>query len=189
MGDSCSHVSDTIRVTGTNHRDRHRRDAEPKGIAMQTILDLQRPPAPGAPAIGAGRWPTTAMTPDSALLVFRTHGGAMLADEVVERLRPHRNQALSSLARWITGREVLSVDVHHELWLPLFQFDLGDGSIRPEASQVFTTLTPAFDAWELASWFVEPNAWLNGDTPLRKLPLDARSVLQAARTDRFVALG
>ena len=69
------------------------------------------------------------------------------------------------------------------------QFDFGVGSIRPQAHQVFTTLTPAFDAGEMVSWFVEPNVWLNGAAPVSKWWLDAVSVLQAARTDRYVALG
>lgn len=156
---------------------------------MQTRLDMRRPPAYIALGIGARYWRTAATTPDWSVAMYRDHGGVARADEVVERIRPHYNQPMSRLARWIAGREVLSIDVDGQLWLPLFQFDLGVGSIRPDALQVFATLKPAFDAWELASWFVEPNAWLDDDTPVCRFSQDARSVLQAARTDRFAALG
>ena len=156
---------------------------------MQTRLDLKRPPANPAPVVAAGRWRTAALTLNATLAVFREHGGVAHADEVVECLHPHCKQAMPMLARWIAGRDVMSIDMHGEHWLPLFQFDFGVGSIRPQAHQVFTTLAPAFDAGEMVSWFVEPNVWLNGAAPVSKWWLDAVSVLQAARTDRYVALG
>ena len=96
---------------------------------------------------------------------------------------------MSKLARWIACREVVTVKSNGEVWLPLFQFDLDIGSLRTEASQALGTLTPAFDAWEIATWFVEPNSWLGGDAPICVLFHDATSVLQAARADRFVAVG
>jgi hypothetical protein len=156
---------------------------------MQTTLDFYRPPTSPLPGIGFKSPRAVASTTESALAIFRIHGGVAHAEEVVERLRKQCSQPMSKLARWVAGREVLSINVHGELWLPLFQFDLGVGAIRPDALQVFATLTPAFEAVELVSWFVEPNVWLADDMPVRKMPLDARSVLQAARTDRFVALG
>ena len=156
---------------------------------MQARVDMKRPPANNAPVVGAGRWRTAELTLNPTLAMFSEHGGVAHADEVLQYLRPHCNQPMSMLARWIASRDVLSIDVHGEHWLPLFQFDLGVGSIRPEAVQLFTTLTPVFDACELASWFVEPNVWLGGVAPARKWSLDFQSVLQAARTDRYVALG
>ena len=106
---------------------------------MQTRLDMKRPPAYLALGMSARHWHTPAITPDSVLAMYRGHGGLARADEVVERLLPHHNQPMSRLARWIAGREVLSIDVRGELWLPLFQIDLGVGFIRPEALQVFAT--------------------------------------------------
>lgn len=156
---------------------------------MQTALDFSRPPTSPLPGIGFGSPRAVASTPESALAVFRIHGGVAHAEEVVERLRKHCSQPMSKLARWIAGREVLIVESHGEVWLPLFQFDLNIGAIRTEAFQTITTLTPAFDAWELVSWFVEPNSWLGGDVPIRMFLHDACGVLQAARADRFVALG
>jgi hypothetical protein len=156
---------------------------------MQSTLDFNRPPTTPLPGIGFEGPRTLASTPDSALAVFRVHGGVAHAEEVVERLRKHCSQPMSRLARWIAGREVLIVESHGEAWLPLFQFDLDVGAIRPEAFQTITTLTPAFDDWELVSWFVEPNSWLDGDAPICVFFHDAPSVLQAARADRFAVAG
>ena len=156
---------------------------------MQTTLAFTRPPPSPLPGIGIGSPRAVASTPELALAVFRIHGGVAHAEEVVERLRKRCSQPMSKLARWIAGREVLIIESRGELWLPLFQFDLDIGAIRPEAFQTLTTLTPAFDAWELVSWFLEPNFWLGGDAPIRVFFHDAPSVLQAARADRFVAVG
>ncbi len=156
---------------------------------MQTRLDPKRPSANPAPAVAAGRWRTAPLKLDTTLAMFREHGGVARADEVVDCLRPHCRRPISMLARWIASRDVMSIDAHGEHWLPLFQFDLGVGTLRPQAHQVFTTLTPAFDAGEIVSWFVEPNVWLHGAAPVSMWWLDAGSVLQAARTDPYVALG
>ena len=156
---------------------------------MQTTLDFTRPPTSPPTGIELGSPRAVASTPESALAVFRVHDGVAHADEVVERLRKRCSQPMSRLARWIAGREVLIVKSRGEVWLPLFQLDLDIGTIRTEATQALATLTPAFDAWEIATWFVEPNSWLGGDAPICVFFHDARSVLQAARADRFVAVG
>ena len=156
---------------------------------MQNTLDFTRPPTSPLPGIGFGSPRTLASTPESALAVFRVHGGVAHAEEVVERLRKHCSQPMSRLARWIASREVLVVESHGEVWLPLFQFDLDIGTIRTEASQTLATLNPAFEGWEIVTWFVEPNSWLGGDAPICVFFHDIPSVLQAARTDRFVAAG
>jgi hypothetical protein len=62
-------------------------------------------------------------------------------------------------------------------------------SIRPEAAAVLAELAGTFDDWELASWLAEPNAWLQGRTPVDALRAEPRAVLDAARADRFVARG
>jgi hypothetical protein len=54
---------------------------------------------------------------------------------------------------------------------------------------VTAELTPAFTGWELADWFVEPNNWLDGVSPINELKADPDAVRQAARADRFIAAG
>jgi hypothetical protein len=43
--------------------------------------------------------------------------------------------------------------------------------------------------WRLASWFTEPNAWMEGRVPVEALEHDLASVCAAARADRYVATG
>lgn len=156
---------------------------------MQTTLDFYRRPTSSVPGVGIESPRAVVSTPDSVLDAFRIHGGVAHVDEVLEYLRKQCSQPVPRLARWIAGGAVLIVKSRGEVWLPLFQFDLDIGTIRTGAAQVLATLNPAFDTWETATWFVEPNSWLDGDAPLCVFFHDAPSVLQAARADRFVATG
>ena len=50
-------------------------------------------------------------------------------------------------------------------------------------------LTPVFDDWELALWFGRGNSSLSGAVPAEKLATSLYDVWQAARIDRFIAVG
>ena len=50
-------------------------------------------------------------------------------------------------------------------------------------------LEGAFDSWEMAVWFIQPNSSLNELRPLELLGKQDADVLEAARVDRFVAMG
>ena len=52
-------------------------------------------------------------------------------------------------------REVVSFGWNSQTLLPLFQFDLFDMSLRPDAVAVISELADVFDDWELASWFAQ----------------------------------
>ena len=121
--------------------------------------------------------------------VYERTGGLMRSEDVLFLLRRRSSQALSLLARWIVDRRVVAFEWQADRLVPMFQFDLADMSIRPEAAAVLAELAGVFDDWELASWFAEPNAWLQGRTPVDALQADAQAVLDAARADRFVARG
>jgi hypothetical protein len=54
---------------------------------------------------------------------------------------------------------------------------------------VLSELRSSDDAWEMANWFAQPNAWLADDTPAAKLLSDLPAVLQAARGEQFIAVG
>lgn len=120
---------------------------------------------------------------------FRGCGGLARADEALAWLDGEVEQGLSMLARWIALRQVVSFEWRAQTWLPLFQFDRRDMSIRPELAPIVAELGGVFDAWELAHWFARPNSTLDGLTPAEAFRDDAASVLQAARTDRFAIEG
>ena len=74
-------------------------------------------------------------------------------------------------------------------WLPLFQFEPGTLALREAPRRVIAELSPAFDGWSMATWFAEPNSWLDGARPVKRLDADLTAVLEAARVDRFIAAG
>jgi hypothetical protein len=71
----------------------------------------------------------------------------------------------------------------------MFQFDLVTMEILAGARAAVAELTPAFDDWDLATWFATPNDWLHGAAPACVMASDPASVQSAARADRFVAKG
>lgn len=120
---------------------------------------------------------------------FRLTGGFLSTDEVAQRLRRVVDQPISRLARWIVSRSVISISWRAQTLMPAFQFQLAEMSIRPCFASVLLELRDVFDNWELALWFAAPNAWLDYAAPVTIMPDDALAVMQAARTDRFIALG
>jgi hypothetical protein len=121
--------------------------------------------------------------------VYERTGGLMRSEEVLFLLRRRSSQALSLLARWIVDQRVVTFEWQGDRLVPMFQFELADMSIRPEAAAVLAELAGVFDDWELASWFAVPNAWLQRRNPVDTLQADTQAVLDAARADRFVARG
>ena len=120
---------------------------------------------------------------------FRGHGGFLSSDDVAQGLRGVCDQPVSKLARWIVSRSIISISWRAQTLIPAFQFDRADMSIVPGVADVLQELRTVFDNWELALWFAAPNAWLDYAAPVTLVTEDALSVLQAARTDRFIALG
>ena len=120
---------------------------------------------------------------------FSDIGGVVNGDALASLLRGGTEQPISLLARWIVQREVISFSWHSQTLLPLFQFDLETLQVRPGVPEVIAELREAFDDVELADWFARPNSWLQGSTPANRFGSDLPAVLQAARADRYVALG
>jgi hypothetical protein len=73
-------------------------------------------------------------------------------------------------------------------WWPLFQFD-GNMKVRLEIACVVREFKDIVSDWEIALWFVTPNTWLDGRLPISRVLKDNKAVLQAARADRFIAVG
>lgn len=74
-------------------------------------------------------------------------------------------------------------------WLPLFQLRVEDLSLCEASARVVVALGPEFDGWDVAQWFVARNNWLHDRRPLDVMETDLALVIEAARTDRFVAGG
>jgi len=128
---------------------------------------------------------------------FAETGGLVSGDELAERLRQNANSSekispvdpVSLVARWIVTQAVVTLESPWGTMLPLFQFDLSNATVHPNLRPVLSELRGAFDDAELALWFVTPNDWLAGAAPAQMMHTDLQAVRQAARSDRFVAVG
>jgi len=116
------------------------------------------------------------------LNAYRASGGLADGAEIAAR---QPVTGLSALARAITSRRVVSFDWAGQRWLPVFQFEPGDLAVRPPVGVLIDELSDVLDDWELADWFVEPNAWLRGAPPLQLVGTDFARVHDTARALRF----
>lgn len=120
---------------------------------------------------------------------YARSGGIATGDDLTRRLRRWSEQPLSTIARWIVDRRIVCFEWQGQTLAPLFQFNLNDMTIRSGVTSVVNELKDVFDMWELAVWFAQPNTWLDDDCPVDEIVTRPQDVLQAARSDRFIALG
>jgi acyl-CoA synthetase (AMP-forming)/AMP-acid ligase II len=160
--------------------------------ALQTPRSGQSPAWPIAYAHGPQTVPANRIEDRQFLSMTQAYGragGLASGDAVARLLRKCSDQPISMLARWIVERSIVSIEWQSQLLIPLFQFDPSDMSLRPCVTQVVQELRSVFDAWELALWFAQPNVWLRDAAPMDDVQRDTAMVLEAARTDRFIAGG
>jgi hypothetical protein len=150
--------------------------------AGSAVNDTGAPPATEAESAALGQYLAMARA-------YRRTGGLLSGDDLAMRLRKRSTQPLSLVARWIVSREVVCLKWQTQTWLPLFQFDPADMSLRSEVSGVVGELAGAMEDWDLALWFSQPNPWLDGAMPVDAIDSDQPAVLDAARVARFIARG
>ncbi|WP_137921500.1 hypothetical protein [Hydrogenophaga sp. 2FB] len=153
----------------------------------ETVLEPR--PLPGYPsdAVSPCQWLSTEAA-------FADTGGLVSGNELAELIRSRcrlrqASEPVALVARWISFKNVVSLDSPWGLMLPVFQFDLPRAAIHPGVLLVLSELKGVLDDAELALWFVTPNEWLQEARPVEGLNSHLSAVRQAARTDRFVALG
>jgi hypothetical protein len=120
---------------------------------------------------------------------FRRSGGVVSTDALIVMLRRRSDQPISLLARWLVNRDVISFKSNGQTLLPTCQFDWLTGAVRPGVLGALAELRGAFDNDEIAAWFAQPNSSLFGDSPVNLIDKDPAAVLEAARIDRFGAMG
>jgi hypothetical protein len=120
---------------------------------------------------------------------YRATGGLASGDDLDRLLQDCRFDDPVSLAGRLDAGEVFGFDWQHRVWIPMFQFDLRDLSVKPGPQQVRLELSGEFHGWTLAAWFTQRNVWLNQRRPIDLLDTALPAVLEAARADRFVATG
>ncbi len=120
---------------------------------------------------------------------YRHSGGLARKQEVVSRFEAQGGPGLATVDQWIAQRDVICFDWKDDAWMPWFQFNRFELAPHRQLRPVFAELKPAFDAWEMGSWFVRPNGWLAGRIPVDILMSNLPAVLDAARADRYIANG
>ena len=149
--------------------------------------NTSRQPA-GAAASGIGGFPSEAGFA-AMQVAFRASGGLARGDDLVRWLQGHSSGDVASLARLIVTAELFSFEWRDTFWVPMFQFDLDDLSIKCGPRKVLIELATDFDSWNLAAWFAQPNSWLNNTRPVDLLDHNLAAVLRAAHSDRLIAAG
>lgn len=117
---------------------------------------------------------------------FRPSGGMARGEDLVHTMAAHRQGDYASLARQIVEHDVLCFDWDASYWLPMFQFDMHDLSVRRDLLPVFWELHHDCDGWALASWFARPHAALHGRVPVDLLDSELAAVLAAAGASRRI---
>jgi len=145
-------------------------------------------PAPVDGNVGPSDAPSSAGF-TALLAAFRATGGTARGDDVARLLEDHGLATFVGLARLIAASEVFGFQWRATLWIPMFQFDMRDLSVRPSAGLVLAELGHGLDDWARAAWFARPNAWLQNRPPVDLIETQLDQVLSAARTDRFIANG
>lgn len=118
---------------------------------------------------------------------FQPSGGLLQADDLVCHWRERRRGNSVSLARMIAAGEVCNFEWQGAVWVPLFQFDSNDFSVKLPVRMVQKELGHALSGWALAAWFARPNAWLAEHRPADLVHIRPLKVLKAACGDRYSA--
>lgn len=120
------------------------------------------------------------------LRAYRRSGGLAREAEILDRSAECRSPGWRVDS---TNGTIICFEWAQRFWLPWFQFDPADMSLRPGPARVIAELSPIFDGWEMASWFAKTNLWIADAKPIDLVDECLAAVLGAARADRFIAAG
>jgi len=154
-------------------------DADPPRVPMQsTSTDSRQPFVPNAcllptpdpssapPSTAVGEFIEALPTSRGFAALpaaYRASSGTARGDDIARLPEDHGLRSFIGLARLMATGEVFGSEWGAATWVPMFQLDLRDLSVRPSARMVLAELGDGFDGWARAGWF--------------------------ARADRFVAAG
>lgn len=121
------------------------------------------------------------------LAAYRATGGAVRGCGLDRLLGEHTRGNFGSLAGLIASGDVFGFEWRGALWIPMFQFDLTNLSIRRAPQRARAELPVAFDGWAQAAWFARRNVWLYDRRPADLADAELAALQDAARADRFMA--
>ena len=147
------------------------------------------PCEPGAFGTVTSRRPIGEREYRTMVIIYEQAGGLLDENEAVCLLRRHVEQPIGKLARWLVERRIVFFRWKFRTFIPVFQFERREMTLRKSLAPVLAELTDVFDDWAVALWFAQPNSWLDGSAPAAVLADKPEGVQQAARADRFIACG
>jgi hypothetical protein len=110
------------------------------------------------------------------LVGYRPYGGLARRTEVTRHF-PAALQAVALHFEWC-----------NDSWYPLVQFDSGGDGLRAGFGCVLAELA-VLPAARTALWFIEPSPWLAQWRPADLIEVSPARVHEAARVERYVAVG
>jgi hypothetical protein len=146
------------------------------------------------------------VTPPSGILQEQTSDGssrafAMSKKNVEQKNREAVLEARSTMLQLVPShkmiddrgmreaRRVLAVKHRGEWYYPTFQFH-AEAEPYAEMHQVHLSLGALATGWDVLQWFIEPNEFLGGRTPLEVwIAGDRPSVVAAAQQEHWFELG
>jgi hypothetical protein len=115
------------------------------------------------------------------LEAFRASGGTAPGEFLGRLLEELQTGNAVSLAHQIQTGQVFCFEWRGRQWVPMFQFDAEDLSLKIGAQRVRAALPSTWDDWMLATWFATPNGALLDRCPADMLDVDVNAVMSAAQ--------
>lgn len=112
--------------------------------------------------------------------LYSGQGGVCPPEELVGRMRPHWQQPVSLLAKWIAGRKLVSFSWRAQLLVPLFQLVRPTMAPSQAIAECSRGLGELVDDEGFAEWFVRPCMWLGNKMPVELLLDQPDAVIRAA---------
>ena len=119
---------------------------------------------------------------------YGAHGGLASTDELVGLMRPHWRQPISTLAKWIIGRKVVSFMSRTQFVLPVFQFARPRMTPNEAVCDCSIELGDFMGVEAFAAWFVRPCEWLGQRMPVDLLLKNPAAVVDAAGRTRLALM-
>jgi hypothetical protein len=118
---------------------------------------------------------------------YRASGGVARGDDLARLLDDRPPPDPTRFDGLVGDGAVFGFDWRGALWVPMFQFELADLSVRPQPLQVRAELALRFDAWQIAVWFARRNPGLGSLRPVDLVNDHLARVLTVARIDLGLA--
>lgn len=117
------------------------------------------------------------------LAAFRATGGTARGDDLARLLVEHQCGDFVSLARCLAAGKLFCFQWRGCTWIPMFQFELADLSIKSSPHRVRDELPARFSGWAQAAWFARKHDSLDGHRPVDMFGSDFSRVIDAAREE------